>query len=49
MLTDIEVKQKFDVLVNKLQAGLYDEVIKDASILLKKRQHQAQRSNLGEI
>ena len=40
MLTDIEVKKKFDILSNKLQAGLFEEVIKEASVLLKKRQHQ---------
>ena len=40
MLTDNEVKEKFDKLVNKLKAGLYDDVINEASLLLKKRQHQ---------
>lgn len=40
MLTDIEVKKKFDILSNKLQAGLFEEVIKEALVLLKKRQHQ---------
>ena len=40
MLTDNEVKEKFEKLVNKLKAGLYDEVINEASNLLKKRQHQ---------
>ena len=40
MLTDNEVKEKFDKLVNKLKAGLYNDVIKEASLLLKKRQHQ---------
>lgn len=40
MLSDNEVKNKFDILVNKLQAGLFSEVISEATILLKKRQHQ---------
>lgn len=40
MLTDNEVKEKFDKLVNKLKAGLFNDVINEASILLKKRQHQ---------
>ena len=40
MLTDNEVKEKFDKLSNKLQAGLFNDVIDEASILLKKRQHQ---------
>ncbi len=40
MLTDNEVKKKFDILANKLQAGLYEDVINESSILLKKRQHQ---------
>ena len=40
MLTDNEVKEKFDKLVNKLKANLYNDVINEASLLLKKRQHQ---------
>ena len=36
MLTDNEVQEKFDKLVNKLKAGLYDDVINEASLLLKK-------------
>ena len=40
MLTDKEVKEKFDKLVNKLKANLYNEVINEATLLLQKRQHQ---------
>ena len=40
MLTDIEVKEKFDKLVNKLKANLYNEVINEATLLLQKRPHQ---------
>ena len=40
MLTDKDVKEKFDILANKLKAGLYNDVINEASRLLKKRQHQ---------
>ena len=40
MLSDTEIKDKFDKLVNKLKGGLYDDVINEASLLLKKRQHQ---------
>ena len=36
MLTDNEVKEKFDKLVNKLKANLYNDVINEASLLLKK-------------
>ena len=40
MLSDNDVKIKFEVLANKLKAGLFDEVINEASSLLKKRKHQ---------
>ena len=40
MLSDNEVKIKFDKLSNKLQAGQFTEVISETLILLKKRQHQ---------
>jgi tetratricopeptide (TPR) repeat protein len=40
MLSDSDVKIKFEVLANKLKVGLFDEVINEASTLLKKRQHQ---------
>ena len=40
MLSDNEVKIKFDILSNKLQAGRFSEVITEASLLLKKRPHQ---------
>ena len=40
MLSDNEVKIKFDILSNKLQAGKITEVISEASLLLKKRPHQ---------
>ena len=37
MLSDTEIKDKFDKLVNKLKGGLYDDVINEASLLLKKK------------
>jgi len=40
MLTDEELKIKFDILSNKLKVGLFDDVITEAKILLKKRKHQ---------
>ena len=40
MLTDSELKRKFDVLANKLEVGLYNDVINEATVLLKKRKHQ---------
>ena len=40
MLSDNEVKIKFDKLSNKLQAGQFNEVINETLTLLKKRQHQ---------
>ena len=36
MLSDNEVKIKFEKLSNKLQAGLFTEVINEALVLLKK-------------
>tara|TARA_A100001011_G_scaffold398679_1_gene503958 strand:- start:351 stop:1898 length:1548 start_codon:yes stop_codon:yes gene_type:complete len=40
MLSDNELKVKFDILSNKLQGGKFTEVISEASLLLKKRPHQ---------
>ena len=40
MISDIELKKKFEVLQKKLRAGLFDEVIEGANILLNKRKHQ---------
>ena len=40
MISDTELKQKFEILQKKLRAGLFDEVIDGASILLNKRKHQ---------
>ena len=40
MLSDNDVKIKFEALANKLKAELFDEVINEASSLLKKRKHQ---------
>ena len=40
MISDIELKQKFEILQKKLRAGLFDEVIEGAHILLNKRKHQ---------
>ena len=40
MLSDIELEKKFQILTNKLKAGLFQEVINETKILLKKRKHQ---------
>ena len=40
MLTDKDVKVKFDILSNKLKLNLFDEVISETIPLLKKRKHQ---------
>ena len=40
MLTDNELKKRVDILTNKLKAGLFQEVIDGAKLLLKKRKHQ---------
>ena len=40
MLSDIEIKNKFKILSNKLNSGLFDEVIIETNSLLKKRKHQ---------
>jgi len=40
MISDNQLKIKTDILTNKLSAGLFEEVINDAKILLKKREHQ---------
>ena len=40
MLSDNEVKKKFDILANKLRVGLHNEVISETTLLLKKREHQ---------
>lgn len=39
MITDIELKNKFEILSKKLQHGLNEEVIREAHVLLKKRKH----------
>ena len=39
MLSNIELEKKVEKITNKLQAGLFDEVILDSKILLKKAQH----------
>ena len=40
MLSDIQIQKKIESLSNKLNAGRYDDVIDEASILLKKNKHQ---------
>tara|TARA_B100000963_G_scaffold313457_1_gene291409 strand:- start:5349 stop:6899 length:1551 start_codon:yes stop_codon:yes gene_type:complete len=40
ILTDTELQKKVNILTNKLKAGLFQEVINEAKILLKKRKHQ---------
>ena len=40
MLSDKEVKIKFDILSNKLNSRLFEEVISETIPLLKKRKHQ---------
>ena len=40
MLTDLELQKKVNVLTNKLQAGLFLEVINDTKLLLRQRKHQ---------
>ena len=40
MLSDKDVKIKFDILSNKLKLNLFDEVISETIPLLKKRKHQ---------
>jgi tetratricopeptide (TPR) repeat protein len=40
MITDDQLKKKVSILTNKLNAGLFSEVINDAKILLEKRKHQ---------
>ncbi len=37
MLSDNEVKKKFDILANKLRVGLHNEVISETTLLLKKK------------
>ena len=39
MLSNIELKKKVDKITNKLKAGLFDEVILDTKVLLKKTKH----------
>ncbi len=55
MLSDLELEKKFQILSNKLKAGLFQEVINETKILLKKRKHQVffnllslSYQNLGE-
>ena len=40
MISDHQLKIKTDILTNKLNAGLFDEVITEAKVLLQKRGHQ---------
>ena len=40
MLSEIQIKKKIESLSNKLNAGRFDEVIEEASLLLKKNKHQ---------
>ena len=40
MISDQQLKIKVDILTNKLNAGLFDEVIGEAKSLLNKRKHQ---------
>ena len=40
MLSDTELQKKVNALTNKLNAGLFQEVINEAKILLSKRRHQ---------
>ena len=40
MISDQQLKIKTDVLTNKLNAGLFDEVITEAKGLLRQRSHQ---------
>ncbi len=40
MISDTELKKKFEILNNKLKAGLFEDVIIESKTLLKKRKHQ---------
>ena len=40
MLSDHQVQKKIEILSNKLNLGNYNEVINEASILIKKNKHQ---------
>ena len=40
MISDQELKKKITILTNKLNAKLFDEVVAEAKVLLKKRGHQ---------
>lgn len=40
MLSDIQIQKKIKSLSNKLNAGMFDEVIDEASVLVKKNKHQ---------
>ena len=40
MLSDIQIQKKIKSLSNKLNAGMFDDVIDEASTLLKKNKHQ---------
>ncbi len=40
MISDNELKQKFEALSNKLKVGLFEDVVMESKILLKKRKHQ---------
>ena len=37
MISDIDLKNKFEILSKKLQHGLNEEVIREAHVLLKKK------------
>ena len=40
MLSDNELQKKFAILTNKLKVGLFEDVVMEGKILLKKRKHQ---------
>ena len=40
MISDTELQKKVEILTNRLKAGLFQEVINESKLLLKKRKHQ---------
>ena len=40
MINDLELEKKVNILTNKLKVGLFNEVVDETKILLKKRKHQ---------
>ena len=40
MISDTELKQKFETLSNKLKVGLFEDVVIESKTLLKKRKHE---------